>query len=258
MAKMTKKGQGFVSDEISHLIKDGPSKGSQKGKKMPQKQAVAVALDVARRKGFKTPPNPKEEAMSSFDRLVQEMDLPDDRQQEREDRQRRMDQKRGLQVRRGENKGIGSHRMAYRPRKSSLKGLPKKHQRWNETPPEPRQIAKAGAELERKYALVGESTRSLFDFAAPTNPNQREEAMSIFDNIVKQESSKSLFDGIVENDTGKSMFDDIVEDKNAPTKSAFDGIVESTTSTNWDDRVARTMTLAEDLVTIRSSVKKTK
>jgi hypothetical protein len=53
MGKMTKKGRDFVSDEISHLMKEGPSKGPQKGKKMPQKQAVAVALDVARRKGLK-------------------------------------------------------------------------------------------------------------------------------------------------------------------------------------------------------------
>ena len=73
MAKMTRKGREFVSDEISHLMKEGPSKGPQKGKKMPQKQAVAVALDVARRKGLKTPPNPNESygfgsgTRSSFD-----------------------------------------------------------------------------------------------------------------------------------------------------------------------------------------------
>lgn len=72
MAKMTKKGREFVSDEISHLMKKGPSKGPQKGKKMPQKQAVAVALDVARRKGFKTAPNPnKDESTSVFDALVE-------------------------------------------------------------------------------------------------------------------------------------------------------------------------------------------
>lgn len=66
---MTKKGQAFVGDEISHLMKDGPSKGPQKGKKMPQKQAIAVALDVADRKGFKSAPR-KEEAMSIFDSVI--------------------------------------------------------------------------------------------------------------------------------------------------------------------------------------------
>ena len=70
MAKMTKKGQTFVGDEISHLMKDGPSKGPQKDKKMPQKQAIAVALDVARRKGFKTASR-KEEDMSIFDSIVE-------------------------------------------------------------------------------------------------------------------------------------------------------------------------------------------
>ena len=69
MAKMTKRGQTFVGDEISHLMKDGPSKGPQKDKKMPQKQAIAVALDVARRKGFKTAPR-KEEDMSIFDSII--------------------------------------------------------------------------------------------------------------------------------------------------------------------------------------------
>lgn len=145
MAKMTKKGRSFVSDEISHLIKDGPSKGPQKGKKMPQKQAVAVALDVARRKGFKSAPNPKEEDMS------------------------------------------------------------------------------------------------------------------IFDSIVKQESA-SLFDDIVEaSNPTKSAFDDIVEASN-PAKSVFDDIVESKagkpSGDNWDDRVARTLTLTEELTEIRGSVKK--
>jgi len=127
MAKMTKRGQTFVGDEISHLMKDGPSKGPQKDKKMPQKQAIAVALDVARRKGFKTAP-------------------------------------------------------------------------------------------------------------------RKEEDMSIFDSIIKGNAPKSIFDGIVE----------------SKTKSIFDGIVESKTeseNSNWDDRVARTLTLSEELVGIRDRVK---
>ena len=139
MAKMTKRGQTFVGDEISHLMKDGPSKGPQKDKKMPQKQAIAVALDVARRKGFKTAP-------------------------------------------------------------------------------------------------------------------RKEEDMSIFDSIVESKT-KSIFDGIIKGNEPKSIFDGIVESK---TKSIFDGIVANKTeseNSDWDDRVARTLTLSEELVGIRDRVK---
>ena len=80
--------------------------------------------------------------------------------------------------------------------------------------------------------------------------------MSIFDTIIENKKPKSVFDDIVENKT-KSVFDDIVGNK---PKSLFDGIVENkdadTKSADWDDRVARTLTLSEELVEIRSSVKK--
>lgn len=48
-----KKHRGFVSQEISHLMHGHASKGPLKGKHVPQKQAVAIALNVARRKGIK-------------------------------------------------------------------------------------------------------------------------------------------------------------------------------------------------------------
>lgn len=38
-----------VGAEISHLMKTGPGSGPQKGRRMPQKQAVAVALSMKRR-----------------------------------------------------------------------------------------------------------------------------------------------------------------------------------------------------------------
>jgi len=152
MAKMTKKGQGFVSNEISHLMKDGPGKGPQKNKKMPQRQAVAVALDVARRKGYKSAS--KEEAMSIFD-------------------------------------GIVTH----------------------------------------------------------------ESQGSLFDGIVEGKASGSFFDGIVESTT-EGLFDGIVEGETSG--GLFDGIVEQEDTVKWDDRIARTMTLAEQLVDIRASVKKGK
>lgn len=47
------KRRGFVSQEISHLMHGKAKKGPLKGKQVPQKQAVAIALNVARRKGIK-------------------------------------------------------------------------------------------------------------------------------------------------------------------------------------------------------------
>lgn len=38
-----------VSDEISQLMRKGPSRGPRKGQKYTQKQAVAAALDMQRR-----------------------------------------------------------------------------------------------------------------------------------------------------------------------------------------------------------------
>ena len=55
MPKMTKKGQKFVGREIGRMIRKGPSKGPQKGNKMQPKQAVAVAMNQARKKGYKVP-----------------------------------------------------------------------------------------------------------------------------------------------------------------------------------------------------------
>ena len=53
MPKMTKKGREFVGGEISKLVHKGPSSGPQKGKKYTPKRAVAAALSMAQRKGFK-------------------------------------------------------------------------------------------------------------------------------------------------------------------------------------------------------------
>ena len=73
--------------------------------------------------------------------------------------------------------------------------------------------------------------------------------MSIFDSII--DKPKSLFDGIVEARKPASLFDGIVE-SNTVAKSAFDDIVAeskgSTAAADWDDRVARTLTLSEELV----------
>lgn len=44
-----------VGSEISQLMRRGPSKGPQQGRKMPQRQAVAVALSMKRRGDFRKP-----------------------------------------------------------------------------------------------------------------------------------------------------------------------------------------------------------
>jgi hypothetical protein len=77
MAKTTKKGQKFISKEISHLMKEGPSKGPQKGRKFSQKQSIAVAISVAKKKGYKTgnPPEKDESAESIFDAVLTEKEL---------------------------------------------------------------------------------------------------------------------------------------------------------------------------------------
>jgi len=60
MPKMTKKGQQFVGREIGRMIRKGPGSGPQKGKTMRPKQAVATAMNVARKKGYKVPPRKSE------------------------------------------------------------------------------------------------------------------------------------------------------------------------------------------------------
>jgi hypothetical protein len=44
-----------VSSEIRQLMARGPSTGPQAGKKMPQRQAIAVALSMKRRGAFRKP-----------------------------------------------------------------------------------------------------------------------------------------------------------------------------------------------------------
>ena len=80
--------------------------------------------------------------------------------------------------------------------------------------------------------------------------------MSIFDSIVKQESTKSAFDDIVESAPAKSLFDDIVEsaEEGASIFDELTTVEPAKVEASWDDRVARTMTLSEDLVSIRSSL----
>jgi hypothetical protein len=91
----------------------------------------------------------------------------------------------------------------------------------------------------------------------PELKKRKDEAMSIFNGIVGESSNKSIFDNIVEHNSAKSIFDGIRE--NVQSESVFDGIVEDnvqkTESDNWDDCVARTLNLAEELNILRTSVK---
>lgn len=70
MAKTTKKGQKFISKEISQLMKKGPSKGPLKGQRFTQKRAIAAAISVAKKKGYKTAASRDENTSSIFDDLL--------------------------------------------------------------------------------------------------------------------------------------------------------------------------------------------
>lgn len=48
------KKKGFISKEISHLMRGHAKRGPLKGKKVSQRQAVAIAFNVARRKGLRS------------------------------------------------------------------------------------------------------------------------------------------------------------------------------------------------------------
>ncbi len=71
------------------------------------------------------------------------------------------------------------------------------------------------------------------------------EAVSIFDAIVQEEKG-SLFDALVEQNSSASLFDSLVESSEQKTPA-------SQSEASWDDRVARTLLLSEELVAIRAS-----
>lgn len=214
-SKMTGTGQEFVSDEISHLMRDGPSKGPQKGKTMPQKQAIAVALDVAKHKGFKLTERTDE---SFWD------DAP-------------------------------------KPSDTDTEVSPMRHRDFRALDrPEP---VHQSTEILTRPAKTPEPTKPVKPKPLIKPSSKEYESMSIFDSIIESKPTKSLFDGIVERTSvfdsivapPTSAFDDIVEGSG---RSLFDGIVESKngTAAAWDDRVARTLTLSEELVEIRDRSKK--
>jgi len=193
---MTKNGQNFVSDKISQFIKDGPQKGPQKGKKMPQKQAIAVALDVARRKGFKSSKNPNE-SVSIFDDFVHEDDVSPtalarpqsalERDQERERVRRRREQKRELQVR---SSSQGRSRMRYAP-KTRSGNLPGKLKKSPHFDPIARQQHRAGAGGEGPHSYraprrgyTGTGSRHVVTYKPPHNMQFADR--SIFDNIISE------------------------------------------------------------------------
>jgi len=64
--KYSPKAREFISKEIGKLVKRGPSEGPQKGKKYPQKRAVAAAMSAAREKGMKVPPPRRKTKAESY------------------------------------------------------------------------------------------------------------------------------------------------------------------------------------------------
>jgi len=227
-AKMTKDGQAFVSDEISHLMKDGPSKGPQKGKKMPQKQAIAVALDVARREGFKSSPAPKtahtetfnssqasafdsqEENMSIFDSIVQQENSnrslfdgiaenydDHDEHSHAEPPPSHWDREPGADP--GKHDSWDAHKPA-KPSKGPWKNP------WPDVKPVEPRLDKAPYKKE-------------------PGPNSTHK-YSEFDEFDEVGESESMFDALIKN--------------------------RAVEESSWNDRVARTMTLADELIGLRS------
>jgi hypothetical protein len=66
----------FMKKEISKLVDKGPSKGPLKGQKFTQKRAVAAAINVGKKKGFKFGKKANDESTGSmFDSVVSETEL---------------------------------------------------------------------------------------------------------------------------------------------------------------------------------------
>lgn len=295
MAKMTKKGRSFVSDEISHLMKEGPSKGPQKGEQMPQKQAVAVALDVARRKGFKTAPKAE-----SSDGL-QETGLI-----------KRVMTAYGSAKKAG---GTPSQAIAHGivgalPGKTTniRRQMRRSWQSGTTQPSTTHEPITSGHPLNTipKPTMVPKPPKPVPHDPMPTmmggrvinpyHPHYKPEEHSMFDNLIR-ESGGSIFDALVERelpesfkknmgkftskssekeDENENEEDENEEDENEEKEtdesvSLFDGLVQESRGSifdeltskgvdedqmSWDDRVARTMTLAENLVEIRNTIKR--
>lgn len=339
MAKMTKKGREFVSDEISHLMKEGPSKGPQKDQPMKQDQAVAVALNVARKKGFKAPPNPNESLDRSPLRTIGEAQIrpsgggfsPNmaDQQRKRTERIRQQKmQRRMSDPKTGKPRTLGPSTPPPPPSPSTASTAaahPPSRTAGAMTPapppghsgptlrramlPKPAQHpavgaarimghrAKVGLQQRKRRMSAGvfspePSGRAVHSQTGPgynedrSNLNliTKEETMSIFDSLIERElpeafkknmgrfkigkkaddasddagddagavESTSVFDDIVQESSPASIFDGIVQEA---SKSLFDDIVESQDAGNWEDRVARTLVLSEQLVDIRRSIK---
>jgi len=303
MAKMTKKGRGFVSDEISHLMRDGPSKGPQKDKKMPQKQAVAVALDVAHRKGFKTAPNPNEQ-LRAVQTLIQEVSGL-----KRAVTSYKLAKRGGAPTQPAIAHGIlgfaggtdpgktpgplGHMTPSLRQRRREMGWNPKSPTPPKPAPkppmPTPTMVPKPQSAFDNFgddfstevsphppastfKSLDYDDSKPHFSTEVLPRPRKPEDhkpqpsstyedykTMSMFDNIIESKRSKSQFDDIVENNAPTSRFDDIVEASRAPEGSMFDAFVESdngSTAADWDDRVARTLHLSEELVGLRNQASK--
>jgi hypothetical protein len=245
-------------------MKEGPSKGPQKDKKMPQKQAVAVALDVARRKGFKTAPDPSEQRSSAFDQVIFEKELTTQGRKQIELKNFAIPEK---------APGSGSYPIQDLAHARNALARVSAHG-------SPAEQKKVRAAVYNKYPALKERSEE-----------RKEESMSVFDSITERElpesfkknmgkfgskpkdddvdddansesddgeevevEESSIFDSIVHTE-GKSAFDDVVQES---SDSIFDEIIDKgvdEASTSWDDRVARTMTLAEGLIELQSTIK---
>lgn len=146
----------------------------------------------------------------------------------------------------------------YKDQKSSKKGKPVKFKKYRDEDKKEETVSSIFDDIIQegslppaleRFKLGKKGKKDDSDDDKPDFLKKKDDEMdgcheqSIFDDIVQESSSKSVFDDIVESNSG-SLFDGLLAESK-----------EQNTEANWEDRVARTMTLAEDLVSIRSSYK---
>ena len=196
MAKTTKKGGKFIGGEISKLMKKGPSKGPLKGQKFTQKRAIAAALDVARRKGYKVGKKPKDESSSVFDSLLAEKELD-----------------------MGDRKHIKGDNFVF-PEKAPEHGSYPIHDLAHAK----NALARASAQGESVYKAVAAKVYKKYP-GLKARHDAREET-SIFDSVVSEASTTraSLFDEVVAKDVDES--DEVSIEKMARTLALTESLVD--------------------------------
>lgn len=185
----------FMKKEISKLVDKGPSKGPLKGQKFTQKRAVAAAINVGKKKGFKFGKKKEESTGSIFDNLLSEKELD-----------------------MGDRKHIKPDNFAF-PDKAPEHGSYPIHDLAHAK----NALARASAQGESVYKAVAAKVHAKY----PGLKERHESAeTSIFDRLVTETSAtkSSLFDDILDKDVDES--DDARIEKMARTLALTESLVE--------------------------------